>query len=55
MLSRTLGRSLAQVLEMSSPEYELYKAEFLRCPWDPYFKQTQDEYQEAPDLSAFTE
>jgi len=38
---------------MDSTIYEIYKAEYARCPWDQPFKQTKDTYEEAPDLQSF--
>lgn len=43
-------------MDMQSADYELYKAEFERCPWDRDFRQTKDEFVEAPsadDLNHF--
>ena len=50
LLSRTLGQPLAVILAMDSADYEIYKAEYARCPWDPYFKQTKDTYMDAPSI-----
>jgi len=35
-------------MEMDCSEYELYKAEYSRCPWDSHFKQTLDHYENSP-------
>ena len=49
LLSRTLNQPLDVIFDMDVDTYELYKAEFVRCPWDQTFRQTEASYTDTPD------